>query len=49
MCLTYLVQHDIIAQPHIVEALMDVISSEDKQYINLPVGHTSITFGIKSE
>ena len=39
---------DIIAQPEQVEALMDVISSEDKQYINLPVGHTSITFGSKA-
>ena len=39
---------DIIAQPQQVEALMDVISSEDKQYINLPVGHTSITFGSKA-
>ena len=26
-------QRDIIAQPHQVEALMDVISSKDKQYI----------------
>src|SRR4051794_15101784 len=39
---------DIIAQPHQVEALMDVISSKDKQYLNLPVGHTSITFGSKA-
>ena len=38
----------LIAQPHQVEALMDVISSKDKQYINLPVGHTSITFGSKA-
>lgn len=38
-------QNDLIAQPHMVEALMDAISSEDKQYKNLPVGHTSITFG----
>lgn len=36
---------DLIAQPHMVEALMDAISSKDKQYKNLPVGHTSITFG----
>ncbi|WP_338473292.1 class III poly(R)-hydroxyalkanoic acid synthase subunit PhaC [Niallia sp. XMNu-256] len=41
-------QNDIIAQPHQVEALMDVISSKDKQYIDLPVGHTSITFGSKA-
>lgn len=39
---------DIIAQPHQVEALMDAISSKDKQYLNLPVGHTSITFGSKA-
>lgn len=39
---------DIIAQPHQVEALMNVISSKDKQYLNLPVGHTSITFGKKA-
>ncbi|WP_066307880.1 class III poly(R)-hydroxyalkanoic acid synthase subunit PhaC [Bacillus sp. FJAT-29814] len=38
-------ENDIIAQPHMVEALMDAISSQDKQYKNLPVGHTSITFG----
>ncbi|MDR7077600.1 polyhydroxyalkanoate synthase [Neobacillus niacini] len=41
-------QHDLIAQPHMVEALMDSISSKDKQYMNLPVGHTSITFGSKA-
>jgi polyhydroxyalkanoate synthase subunit PhaC len=41
-------QNDLIAQPHMVEALMDSISSEDKQYLNLPVGHTSITFGSKA-
>ena len=39
---------DIIAQPHQVEALMDVVSSEDKTYMNLPLGHTSITFGSKA-
>ena len=27
---------------------MDSISSKDKQYMNLPVGHTSITFGSKA-
>ena len=30
MCLTYQVKRIIIAQPHQVEALMDVISSKDK-------------------
>ncbi|MDR6999156.1 class III poly(R)-hydroxyalkanoic acid synthase subunit PhaC [Neobacillus niacini] len=39
---------DIIAPPHQVEALMDSISSKDKQYIKLPVGHTSIAFGSKA-
>lgn len=38
-------KNDLIAQPHQVEALMDAISSKDKQFKNLPVGHTSITFG----
>lgn len=37
--------NDQIAQPHQVEALMDMISSKDKTYLNLPLGHTSITFG----
>jgi polyhydroxyalkanoate synthase subunit PhaC len=41
-------QSDIIAQPHMVEALMDAISSQDKEYIDLPVGHTSIVFGSKA-
>jgi polyhydroxyalkanoate synthase len=36
---------DLIAQPHQVEALMNAISSKDKQFKSLPVGHTSITFG----
>lgn len=39
---------DNIAPPHQVEALMNRISSKDKQYINLPVGHTSIAFGSKA-
>ena len=39
---------DMIAPPHQVEALMNRISSKDKQYINLPVGHTSIAFGSKA-
>jgi polyhydroxyalkanoate synthase len=38
-------KNDLIAQPHQVEALMNAISSKDKQYKNLPMGHTSITFG----
>jgi polyhydroxyalkanoate synthase subunit PhaC len=38
-------KNDLIAQPHQVEALMNAISSKDKQYKCLPVGHTSITFG----
>lgn len=38
-------KNDLIAQPHQVEALMNAISSEDKEYKCLPVGHTSITFG----
>lgn len=40
--------NDNIAQPHQVEALMDAISSKDKKYICLPVGHASITFGGKA-
>lgn len=38
-------KNDLIAQPHQVEALMNAISSKDKEYKCLPVGHTSITFG----
>ncbi|MEH7072771.1 class III poly(R)-hydroxyalkanoic acid synthase subunit PhaC [Neobacillus drentensis] len=38
-------KNDLIAPPHQVEALMDAISSEDKQFKVLPVGHTSITYG----
>ncbi|MDQ1000068.1 polyhydroxyalkanoate synthase [Neobacillus niacini] len=38
-------KNDLIAQPHQVEALMNAISSGDKEYKCLPVGHTSITFG----
>lgn len=41
-------KNDIIAQPHQVEALMNGISSKDKIYKCLPVGHTSITFGGKA-
>jgi polyhydroxyalkanoate synthase len=38
-------KNDLIAPPHQVEALMNKISSEDKQFKVLPVGHTSITYG----
>lgn len=41
-------KHDQIAQPHQVEALMDVISSKDKTYKVLPTGHVSVTFGSKA-
>lgn len=41
-------EHDQIAQPHQVEALMDVISSKDKTYKLLPTGHVSVTFGSKA-
>lgn len=41
-------ERDNIAQPHQVEALMNVISSKDKKYVNLPVGHASVTFGTKA-
>ncbi|MGM0876336.1 MAG: class III poly(R)-hydroxyalkanoic acid synthase subunit PhaC [Bacillota bacterium] len=39
---------DHIAQPHQVKALMDVISSKDKEYVTLPTGHVSVTFGPKA-
>lgn len=39
---------DHIAQPHQVKALMDVISSKDKEYVSLPTGHVSVTFGPKA-
>ncbi|WP_310359278.1 class III poly(R)-hydroxyalkanoic acid synthase subunit PhaC [Neobacillus drentensis] len=38
-------KNDLIAPPHQVEALMNAISSEDKEFKVLPVGHTSITYG----
>jgi polyhydroxyalkanoate synthase subunit PhaC len=41
-------EKDHIAQPHQVKALMDVISSKDKEYVTLPTGHVSITFGPKA-
>jgi polyhydroxyalkanoate synthase len=39
---------DHIAQPHQVKALMGVISSKDKEYVSLPTGHVSVTFGPKA-
>lgn len=39
---------DNIAPPHQVEALMNRISSKDKQYLKLPDSHTSIAFGSKA-
>ncbi|MDQ0205783.1 class III poly(R)-hydroxyalkanoic acid synthase subunit PhaC [Alkalicoccobacillus murimartini] len=41
-------EKDHIAQPHQVEALMDVIASDDKQYKSLPTGHVSVIFGKKA-
>jgi polyhydroxyalkanoate synthase len=41
-------KNDLIAPPHQVEALMNKISSEDKQFKVLPVGHTSITYSSKA-
>ena len=41
-------EKDHIAQPHQVEALMDVISSDDKTYKSLPTGHVSVIFGKKA-
>ncbi|WP_096201529.1 class III poly(R)-hydroxyalkanoic acid synthase subunit PhaC [Bacillus sp. FJAT-45350] len=41
-------ERDHIAMPHQVEALMDKISSKDKQYVSLPTGHVSVTFGPKA-
>ncbi|MGM7724194.1 class III poly(R)-hydroxyalkanoic acid synthase subunit PhaC [Metabacillus sp. Hm71] len=41
-------EKDHIAQPHQVKALMDVISSKDKEYVSLPTGHVSVTFGPKA-
>ncbi|WP_096202586.1 class III poly(R)-hydroxyalkanoic acid synthase subunit PhaC [Bacillus sp. FJAT-45350] len=41
-------ERDHVAMPHQVEALMDKISSEDKEYVSMPTGHVSITFGPKA-
>ncbi|MGO4889067.1 class III poly(R)-hydroxyalkanoic acid synthase subunit PhaC [Anaerobacillus sp. MEB173] len=41
-------ERDHIAMPHQVEALMENISSEDKQYVSVPTGHVSVTFGPKA-
>jgi len=39
---------DHIAMPHQVKALMDVVSSGDKQYVLLETGHVSVVFGPKA-
>ncbi|QOY38681.1 class III poly(R)-hydroxyalkanoic acid synthase subunit PhaC [Anaerobacillus isosaccharinicus] len=39
---------DHIAMPHQVKALMEKISSKDKEYVSLPTGHVSVTFGPKA-
>jgi polyhydroxyalkanoate synthase subunit PhaC len=39
---------DHIAMPHQVEALMDVISSKDKEFKLLQTGHVSVVFGPKA-
>ncbi|MFC0045700.1 class III poly(R)-hydroxyalkanoic acid synthase subunit PhaC [Metabacillus iocasae] len=39
---------DHIAMPHQVEALMDVVSSKDKEYKLLQTGHVSVVFGPKA-
>ncbi|MFC7392171.1 class III poly(R)-hydroxyalkanoic acid synthase subunit PhaC [Scopulibacillus cellulosilyticus] len=41
-------ERDHIAQPHQVEALMNAVSSKDKEYVSLPTGHVSVTFGPKA-
>ncbi|MEX2145696.1 MAG: alpha/beta fold hydrolase [Candidatus Rokuibacteriota bacterium] len=38
-------KEDYIAPPECVRALMDAVSSEDKQYIELPGGHISLIAG----
>jgi polyhydroxyalkanoate synthase len=38
-------ERDHIAIPHQVEALMPVISSKDKTYVEMPTGHVSVCFG----
>jgi polyhydroxyalkanoate synthase subunit PhaC len=39
---------DHIAMPHQVEALMNVVSSEDKEYVLMETGHVSVVFGPKA-
>lgn len=41
-------ERDQIAQPHMVEALMNVISTKDKKYVCMPTGHVSVVFGPKA-
>lgn len=41
-------ERDHIAMPHQVEALMDKISSKDKEYICMQTGHVSVVFGPKA-
>ncbi|WP_102348940.1 class III poly(R)-hydroxyalkanoic acid synthase subunit PhaC [Bacillus sp. Marseille-P3661] len=41
-------ERDVIAMPHQAEALMEKISSTDKEYICVPTGHVSVTFGPKA-
>lgn len=41
-------EKDLIAMPHQVEALMNVVSSSDKKYVCVPTGHVSVTFGPKA-
>jgi polyhydroxyalkanoate synthase subunit PhaC len=41
-------ERDHIAMPHQVEALMDNISSKDKEYVVLPTGHVSVTIGSRA-
>lgn len=41
-------ERDHIAMPHQVEALMDKISSKDKEYKCIPTGHVSVVYGPKA-
>ncbi|WNF35045.1 class III poly(R)-hydroxyalkanoic acid synthase subunit PhaC [Bacillaceae bacterium IKA-2] len=41
-------KRDHIAMPQQVEAIMEKISSKDKEYVCIPTGHVSITFGPKA-
>lgn len=40
-------ERDQIAQPHMVEPLMNVIPTKDKKYVCMPTGHVSVVFGPK--